>query len=47
MRWSATLGGWNRRKTLLAACLAAAAAVAGVAVPLQLAWLGGAGLNSS
>ena len=44
MRWSATLGGWNRRKTVLAACLAAAAALAALAVPLKLPWLGVAGL---
>ena len=41
MRWSAT---WNRRKTVLAACLAAAAALAGLAVQLKLPWLGVAGL---
>jgi hypothetical protein len=39
MRWSATLGGWDRRKTVLAACLAVAAAVA-----LKLWWLVGAAL---
>jgi tetratricopeptide (TPR) repeat protein len=44
MRWSATLGGWNRRKTVLTACLATAAALAGLAVPLKLPWLGVAGL---
>ena len=44
MRWSATLGGWNRRKSVLAACLAAAAALAALAVPLKLPWLGVAGL---
>ena len=44
MRWSATLGGWNRRKTVLAAFLAAAVALAALAVPLKLPWLGVAGL---
>jgi tetratricopeptide (TPR) repeat protein len=44
MPWSATLGGWNRRKTVLAACLATAAALAALAVPLKLPWLGVAGL---
>src|SRR6476646_2058886 len=44
MPWSATLGGWDRRKTVLAACLAAAAALAALAVPLRLPWLGVAGL---
>ena len=44
MRWSATLGGWNRRKTVLAAFLAAAVALAALAVPLKLSWLGVAGL---
>src|SRR4051794_28733946 len=37
-------GGWDRRKTVLAACLAAAAALAAPAVPLKLPWLGVAGL---
>ena len=36
MRWSATLGGWNRRKTVLAACLAAAAALVAPAVAAPL-----------
>src|SRR3954454_267063 len=36
-------GGWDRRKTVLAACLAAAAALAAPAVTLRLPWLGGAG----
>jgi hypothetical protein len=44
VRWSATLGGWDRRKTVLAACLATAAALAAPAVPLKLPWLGVAGL---
>jgi tetratricopeptide (TPR) repeat protein len=44
MRSSATLGEWNRRKTVLVACLAAAAALAALAVALKLPWLGVAGL---
>jgi tetratricopeptide (TPR) repeat protein len=38
VRWSATLGGWNRRKTVLAAWLAAAAAVVALAKALKLPW---------
>jgi tetratricopeptide (TPR) repeat protein len=44
MRWSATLGGWNRRKTVLAAWLATAAALVALAVRLKLPWVGVAGL---
>jgi hypothetical protein len=44
MRSSATLGEWNRRKTVLVACLAAAVALAVLAVALKLPWLGVAGL---
>jgi hypothetical protein len=44
MRWSATLGGWNRRKTVLAAWLATATALVALAKPLNQLWLGVAGL---
>jgi tetratricopeptide (TPR) repeat protein len=44
MRWSATLGGWNRRNKVLTASLAAAAGLAALSVPLELPWLKAAGL---
>ena len=44
MRWRATLEGWNRRKTVLAAFGAAAAALAALAVPLHNKWLAWAGV---
>src|SRR6185312_1490953 len=43
VRRSATLGAWSRRQTVLAGCLAAAAALAGLSVPFGVPWLAAAG----
>ena len=39
VRWSVTLGAWARREAVLGSCLAAAAALAGLSIPLGLPWL--------
>ena len=39
VRRSATLGAWSRRQTVLAGCLAATAALAGLPVPFGVPWL--------
>src|SRR6202171_182904 len=44
VRRSATLGAWSRRQTVLAGCLAAAAALAGLSGPVGVPWLAAAGL---
>jgi class 3 adenylate cyclase len=44
MPWRATLEGWNRRRTVLAAFGAVAAALAALAVPLHNKWIAWAGV---
>ena len=41
--WSMTMGAWARREAVLVSCLAAAAAIALLAGPLDAAWLRVAG----